>query len=511
MAATANKFRPRGSRIALQRQSSLAGAFSVLMAMAFVPSAGAVEWRFEPNVSASATYTDNARQRSSNAEDALILSVTPGFTLRSEGSRRLEAALQYGMTGVARFGGEESDSFFHSLNATGKAELIEDFLFIDGNARISQELISLLGSTADATVNDSNRATVGSYSISPYVVKRLGTFAVAQARYTASGAIFENNAASDSNSNAFTAGLSSGTRFNDLSWSLNYSIRETDNQSGTDTTFERTSATLGYALSRQFRVFGSIGEDSNEYLSVTDTAGSFYSVGFGWAPTRRTALEASAGESYFGPTYSLAASHRTRQTRWEVRYSEEVSDISRLATNFNDFRSGILNSCPIGTVLPPNPTWRDAILAGCDVTLFFGTSIVNNVFIAKALTAGVTWDVGPRTSLSVRVSDLTREFQLSTQGEDQVQIVSGAINYRLSPRTTANGGLSFARNSLDSAAMGGGAAREDDILTLNLGLHHRFAEQFSGALTFRHTQRDSDAANSDYTENSLTATVNMRF
>jgi uncharacterized protein (PEP-CTERM system associated) len=54
-------------------------------------------------------------------------------------------------------------------------------------------------------------------------------------------------------------------------------------------------------------------------------------------------------------------------------------------------------------------------------------------------------------------------------------------------------------------------AREDDLMTLSFGLNHQFAEDLSGTLTLRHTQRESNAVNSDYDENRLTATVNMRF
>jgi uncharacterized protein (PEP-CTERM system associated) len=161
-------------------------------------------------------------------------------------------------------------------------------------------------------------------------------------------------------------------------------------------------------------------------------------------------------------------------------------------------------------VVPLNPTLLDLINAKCDVDLYFGTSILNGVFISKLLTAGVSWDVGSRMTLSMMLSDLTREFQLGSQGEDRVQIASGSINYRLSPQTSANGSLSFTRNSLDSVAAGG-AAREDDILSLSLGLNHRFTEKLTGALTFRHTQRDSNAPNSNYDVNSITATVNMGF
>jgi uncharacterized protein (PEP-CTERM system associated) len=485
------------------------------MAMAFAGSAHALDWRLEPSVSASATYTDNANQSENNPEEALILTVTPGFALHSEGSRRVKATLQYGLTGVMRIGEDESTDVNHRLNAVGNAELVEDFLFIDGSASISQELISLFGSPAEAEINDTNRATVGTYSISPYIRKRLGSFANAQARYTNSGAIFQNDAAADSSSNSFTASLASGPRFGDLNWGLDYSIRKTENRdadtadANADITYERASATVGYALTRKFRVFGTVGEEWNDYLSASDTDGSSWSVGFGWAPTRRTSIEASAGERYFGNTYSFSGSHRTRSSRWTVRYSEDVSDISQLNVNFNDLQGGVV-ICPIGTVLPPSPTLIQALNAGCAVNLFFGTSITNGVYISKLLTAGVSWDVASKTTVSMTLSDLTREYQLGNQGEDRVQAATGSISYRLSPQTTASSSLSLTRNSADAATIGT-TARDDDIWRLSFGLNHQFAADLSGALLFSHIQRDSNAANSDYEENRLTASVNMRF
>ena len=62
-----------------------------------------------------------------------------------------------------------------------------------------------------------------------------------------------------------------------------------------------------------------------------------------------------------------------------------------------------------------------------------------------------------------------------------------------------------------AAQLAASAAREDDRMILSLGLNHRFAEKLNGALTLRHTQRDSNAPNSDYDVNSITATVNMGF
>jgi uncharacterized protein (PEP-CTERM system associated) len=483
------------------------------MAMAFAMPAHALDWRLERSVGAAATYTDNANQSASNPEDALILSVTPSFALRSEGSRRVQATLQYGLTGVARFGEDNSTDLYHNLNAVGKAELVEDFLFVDGSARISQELISLLGSPADAEINDSNRATVGTYSISPYIQKRLGTFANAQARYTHSGAIFQDNVASDAASNAFNASLNSGTRFTDLSWGLGYSIRDVNNRDKnvSDSTFERATASLGYALTRTFRVFGTVGQEWNDYLSVSDTDGSFWTAGAGWSPSRRTSLEASIGKRYFGETYSATARHRTRASTWSLGYAEDISDISQfLGTTgtvydylcLMDENLVLFDDWPFS--FPPAPT--NCIRFGGKPGLVF--DLRNGVFISKTLRAGVSWGIG-KLNYSLNAFDTRRDYQL-LDSEDRSRGVIGSVNYRFAPKTNIIGSVGLTRNEVP-AALSGTIDRKDDLLTLSLGMNHQFATDLSGALTFRHIQRDSNEADADYEENRLTASVNMRF
>jgi len=503
------------------------------MAMAFAMPAHAVDWRFEPSIGGTATYTDNVDQSEDDEESALILTARPGFTLRSEGSRRVQASVSYGMTGVVRFGGDDDNDLNHNLGAVGNAELIEDFLYIDGTASISQELISLFGSPADASINDTNRATVGTYRISPYIEKRLGTFATARARYAYDGAIFEDDVGSNSNANSFTAGLTSGTRFKDLSWGLNYSLRTSDYDDDADTTFENASATLGYALTRKFRVFGTVGQEWNEYVgtggAMTEIDDSYYSVGFGWSPSRRTSIEASAGERYYGNTYSFSGSHRTRTSQWTVRYSENFNDISQQflseasrifwICNGNLFETPDFNppAGQTGCVGPISAGELASLFSSLGVSLadlvaanLLNIGIADGVYIIKSFTAGVSWDIR-RWGFGLSVFDTRRVYQALDDAEDQTQGVTGSVSYRMSPLTTANGSLSFTRTSEDALLSGAGTPREDDLIILSLGMFHRFAEDLDGALTFRHTQRDSNALNSDYTENNLTASVNMRF
>lgn len=503
----------------------------LVAALGFVSTAHALDWKIDPSVGAAATYTDNANQSATNPEDALILSVTPSVSITSKGSRRVQAAFTYGVSGIARFGEDESTKVNHRLSALGKAEVVEDFFFVEGKANVSQELISLTGSPATADINDSNRATVGTYSISPYIQQRFGTFANGQVRLTQSGTLFENDVASNSSVTAFSAGLTSGTRFDDLSWGLNYSIRKADNRNNADSTFERASVSLGYALTRKLRVFASAGQDWNEYVGSTGATsqfdGSFYNLGFGWAPNRRTSLEMSAGERYFGKTFSASGNYRTRQSRWTLRYTEDVSDITQQYLEQASRVFWICNGVLVETTTLTNPdpaicqgpisagqlasfyqslgvSLNDLIAAG-----LVNIGIANGVYILKSFTAGVSWDVG-RLGFGLNAQDTKRLYQAFSDAQDHVRGLTGTVSYRLTPKTTASGSLALTRTQLDSA-LTTGTAREDDLLTLTLGLSHAFAEKLNGALTFRRAERDSNDPLGDYTENRLTATVNMRF
>ena len=391
---------------------------------------------------------------------------------------------------------------------------VDDFLFVEGNARVSQELIDLLGSQTDAGTDSSNRATVGTYSLSPYVMKRLGTFANASARYTASGALFENDVASTQRVNAFAAGLASGTRFTDLTWALDYSIRDARNRDDIDTRFERAGLTLGYALTRKFRVFGTAGEEWNDYPapSGTDIDGPFYSMGIGWSPSRRTSIEASAGERAYGKSYGLTARHRTRSTNWNLSYADGASDMAQFlqasGTVYNyqcvaeDGSVSLIENWPYA--FPP-ATSGCVAFGGTPGLLF---DLRSGVFIARTLRGSVGWTLGKLTH-TLSYSDSRRDY-VASGIEDRTRVLGLNTTYRMSRQTTANAGLTLTRTQVSATPLSP-VPRDDDLLSVGLGVSHRFAEDLSGALTFRHTQRDSNVAVADYDENSLTASVSLRF
>ena len=123
----------------------------------------------------------------------------------------------------------------------------------------------------------------------------------------------------------------------------------------------------------------------------------------------------------------------------------------------------------------------------------------------------MSWDIN-KLGFGLSLQDTRRLYQALGNAQDRIQVVTGSASYRLSATTTANSILSFTRISLDSAvSAAGGVARQDDLLSLSLGLNRRFTDKLYGALTFRRTQRSSNVAYADYDEDSLMASVNRRF
>ena len=133
----------------------------------------------------------------------------------------------------------------------------------------------------------------------------------------------------------------------------------------------------------------------------------------------------------------------------------------------------------------------------------------NGIFVIKNFNAGVSWDID-KLGFGLSAQDTKRLYQALGNAQDHIQAITGSVSYRLSETVTANSILSLTRTSLDSS-LTNGVARQDDLLSLSLGLNRRFTDKLNGALTFRRTQRTSNVANADYDEDSLMASVNMRF
>ena len=476
----------------------------------------AADWKIVPSVGAQLELTDNVSQAPDASKDsAIILTLTPGVSATLLGSRDLQFAANYSLSGVERYSdaGNTSD-LNHSLAANAKATVVEDLFFVDATANVSQVLTSLLGAPGNGNLNTGNLTTVGSYSLSPYLIKRFGAFATATARYTLSGALFSNNA-NDILSNTLTASLNSGPRFNDLSWGLNYSLRDQSVQGNGSNQFEHYDLSLGYALTRHVRAFGTVGYDHDTFVDSVgnnSVSGRSWTAGLGWVPNRRLSLDASVGDTYFGRTYGLNFNYRTHYSVWTANYSEGTSDISQLLLNTQPITAWICNGGLFFAqgLLPPTGQ-TNCVPLGTAPVGSVPLGIANGIFISKTLRGGAVWSKR-KTSLGLTVFDVRRIFQqLVGLPEDETRGVSVTYGYRLKPKLNLNASLGYTNNLVPADLSGLAASRDDKLYTASLGLTKQFDRKTTGSLVFRRTERHSNDSTTDFAEDDLTASLHMTF
>ncbi|MGO9445383.1 MAG: TIGR03016 family PEP-CTERM system-associated outer membrane protein [Thiobacillaceae bacterium] len=498
----------------MSRPKILSRTLFFLMASQAPWSLHAADWRIVPSLNTQVEVTDNVAQApNASKQGALILDVTPGVSVQLLGVPQLQFAANYALTGVERWGQDgNSSDLDHTLAANAHATVVQDQVFVDASANVSQVLTSLLGSPGGVTLNTGNLTTVGTYLLSPYAIEHFGTFATGTLRDTQSGALLSNNG-NDINSNTVTASLINGTQFVDLSWGLDYSLRDASVQGGGTDQFEHYDMTLGYLLTRHIRAFGSIGHDDDSFGSAAGAiSGPSWTAGLGWAPNQRLSLDASMGDAYFGRTYGFDFSYRTHYSVWTAKYSEGSSDISQLLLNTQPITAWV---CTGGLffsqgLLPPTGQTNCVPLGTAPVGAV-PLGIANGVFISKTLQGGAIWTKS-RTTVGLSIFDLRRIYeQIVGLPEDDTRGVSVNYGYTLQPHLTLNATLGLTNELVPAALSDLTGSRNDDIYTGSVGLTKQFEPKVSGSLILRRTERHSNDSAVDFTEDDLTASLYVTF
>ncbi len=501
---------------------------SIATAMLFMYShAGAAEWKIAPSLDLKETYTDNVRLAPPGLEkNEFITQINPGISLTGNGSH-LKLNASYVMQNLIYAKESSQNTMNHLLNANANAELVDNLLFLDGRASISQQNISPLGPQSSDNVNiTGNRTEVQTYSVSPYLRHSFSNYASTEVRYTHNEVSTGGSGLLNSQADRIQLGLNSGSAFKTLGWGLNYSTGKTryGNTANTNAPALETevfSGNLSFPVTPKFRLTATGGYEKNNYISIGPKPdGSFWTAGFSWAPSITTSIDASAGQRFFGDTYSLAASHRTRLTAWSLGYSEDITTT----------QSQFLNPVTIDTASFLKPLLDNPALTPIqkqDIQTFIQNyptltgsinSLTNRVFLQKRLQASVAV-TGAKNILVLSLFNTSREAQTAQNQDiallDSVNLalndktkqmgVNASWNWRIGSRTSANFGAGYIRSNYPSLG------RTDNDKTIRVSLTRQLQPKLNGSIELRHVQRDSSQSGGDYSENALIAYLSMRF
>jgi hypothetical protein len=438
-----------------------------------------------PRLELGLYYNDNATlAESGDEQQAYITEIKPGILLVRDG-RRFDGRLDYALQGLHFSGDIDETNTHHQLTADSTTMFVPQSLYLDAGATRSQQFITPDGTIDMDNLSDNeNRSDVTTYSLSPYIRQRYGVIASAEYRLGYQRVEYEENVGIEeidsSNSNA-SINIQSGPSFTELHWQFNYSYNEIDyDENDIDTLFKRSTLGLRSRMSPKFSVLANIGYEDNEYERVLDEeppSGSIWSAGFAWTPTQRTSLEVTGGERFFGSTASVDFSHRTRRTRWNVTYSEDVTTASQIQAIDMD---------------PDNEL-------GVDIILRQTTSVI----LLERLSFVFSMETG-RTTISSSLFKDRRTTEVDNEQEHSLG-ANFSVDWRFMPRTSVS--VELTRYEIEPTA----SERTDTVTNTRIALQRRIRPSVTGSVGYGALRRESTDGSGEYDRNLISLTVLAEF
>ncbi|MFJ3054876.1 TIGR03016 family PEP-CTERM system-associated outer membrane protein [Herbaspirillum sp. NPDC087042] len=493
-------------------------ALAIAATLLVASGAQAAEWTITPSVNLTQTYTDNVNLQPQGKSD-FVTQVTPSLTVVSKGPN-LTLNANYGLQETYYANHNAGSSLTNLLNANANARFIDNLLYLDSAASITEQNISAFGAQpVDNTNGSGNRTTVRTTRISPYLARTFGSDATGELRYARDTVSASNGGLSNSNTDTVSMRVDSGPAYHLIGWGMKYSDANTQYAGQSNVKLQNIVGRLSYLLDEHFRLVGTVGYDRNDYsLTANSSSGYSWTSGFEWKLNQRTSLNAAIGHKYYGSTFSLSAATRSRVANWMLSYNEDVTttpaQFSQPTTvNTATFLDQLLSSS-ISDATARAAAVQQLIQQG-NLPSTLTTSVnsfTNTVFLQKQLQGSVLLS-GARTTLLISIFDTEREplsnnsqGTLVGNGNDRTEQVgaSAVLSRRLNERVRANAALVATR--VKSITTG----RVDNTQSLRLGVSRQLTPDVLGTVEVRRNQGQSTQSDVSYRENAVSAYLNMK-
>ncbi len=474
----------------------------LLLSLALAATTAWGDWRLSPTLSVMGRYSDNIDLDTTGGQSAFLTEIRPGLSLTGKGGRA-NYQVDYGLQALVFSHDSDENALNHQLSANLRTELLEDSFFLDAGAHISQRNADQTLPSGTGNYNTTgNSLETRSLSLTPSWRSRFGNMAKLDARWQFSLADTDGATISNTAGNNLNIQLSSGTAFNRLPWSLGY---QQQNSNG-DASAKRVSSlhgTLGYLISRKTQVNATLGQDSNDgnTAGFQQNGGSYWNLGMSWNPSPRTRLAATLGKRFNGNSYSLDFGHRTRRSAWSLRYSEQVVDTFALISNSVSY---VGYMCGVSVIMVPEgsvPSDTSCVLIPGLVVPISVPSLQDGFNLTKTWVGTTSYNTG-KSTFSLSLSD-NRLDALAAALSSNTTSLSGSWNWRLNSRLTSTLTLSSSQSDY--------AGSESEDWNLSWMLSRKLAKDATGVLEARHLDRSDKSTTGGYSENSLSARVNLSF
>jgi uncharacterized protein (PEP-CTERM system associated) len=518
MATSMTMQRRRLDSVGVARGSRLCAAFaSVATAACALPlSAIAQGVLVQPRLSISQTATDNLKLTDKGKDAALITTVAPGISISSN-SGRVQGFLDYSLNGLIYTKADEANTRQNSLSAVATVEAVENWLFLDARANMSQQVVSAFGViSADPKLNSGNQSEVSTLSLAPRIKGMLGGLMNYDLRADATETRAKDSITGDLSSRSASAqfsGLSQGL----LNWSAALSTLQSQPRGGRDTQSTSATATLRIKPDYDWNFGLTAGQERNDYSSTTAETNATYGVNASWSPTPRTQLVADWMHHNYGNSHTLNFEHRMARTVFRLTDSQSANNggpqnALGVQTNYD------LLFIQLAAV-EPNPVRRDVLVRnmlnslGLSPNGLAGGGFLNaSTSLSRRQEFAILWQ-GVRTTMTLSINQSTTnslgtstglaDDDLSRSGKIRQRVASANMAYRLTPTDTATLVISRQQNRGDLNT------QRSDLTSLSANWSGRLGIKTTVQLGLRHSSFDSPQQ--PYRENAVLASLVQQF
>jgi uncharacterized protein (PEP-CTERM system associated) len=491
-------------------------------ALAQVPQAPAVSpessappagLRVEPRVAFTQTISDTS---GASGRTNWISQISPGLRVLSPRGR-VRGHFDYSLQGLA-YDNKNDNDLRHLLSANVNAELIEDRLFVDTQASISQQVVSAFGQQSpDPTLPNDNQAEQRTFRIAPYL---RGSFA-REANYLAqlSHAVTRTDSAQafDSDITSALLRLWGGTPLRTVSWSLDATHDVYDFSVNRKTEAQRLRAQVSYAVVPSLFVSLIGGQEANDLRTLDKRTYNNLGWAVDWRPGLRTRVFAQQERRFFGTGHSIIAEHRTARTtirltdRTDISTPQEGRTLAAIGTVYDLYFQQFAS-------IEPDPALRQVLVLSFlqannidPRTPIFAGFLTSSITLTRDQQLAFAWRGLRQTVTVLWQQNWTRRADtLSTAADDfsntalvHQRGLSVNVSHRLTPLQTISVLGSYLRTQGDLAS------QNTSLRSLQLTWSNRLSEKTTGALSLRHSQFGSPTQ--PYTENAVIGSLTMRF
>jgi uncharacterized protein (PEP-CTERM system associated) len=459
------------------------------------------------SLSAFLGYTDNPRSTPGNFSDALAR--LGGNTAISVDTVRLQGQLSGGLNYLKYARATDQDTLNVNLLAYGLGTVVQDHLFIDARAAITQFSRSGgLGFAPTAVIPRSQQTQVITTSLTPIARQSFGRYVDSELRYNYAivrsdqGSLFGNGTVpppvptstnlQDATRNEVTATLATGRLFTTFGSKLTLDAMKTDSQSAARTKQLRAYDDLSYQFNQRFAGLARIGYENLDFPLQPGASftGPAWTIGGRYTPFPGSYLVANYGrqEGLTGFSGSL-------------RY--ELTPLTVLMASYSRNRASqqqqILNNL--------NASGVDAFGNLIDQSSGLPTALTNPQFpLTNAVFKFETASAGLQTRLERNSFGLFGFFQRRSQlGTPLPPAAAAATGSDTSGGVNFSWGRSLTPSLSSSATLGYIVETTDSqkTLTASLSMTYLLSERLSAILQYQFINVDSAAIGGSYRRNQV--------